>query len=124
MPSYNTASTATALHVSHKWLDNLLSHNKIAGVSQERQGISRRVSIEAVMVIALTKTLTQTAGLSTQPAVKLAEQLIQSQSGTVHLSPTVSIVVDVQALRHQTLTNLAHAVEVTPHPTRGRPRQS
>jgi hypothetical protein len=124
MPSYNTASTATALHVSHKWLDNLLSHNKIAGVSQERQGISRRVSIEAVLVIALTKTLTQTTGLSTQSAVKLAEQLIESQTGTLHLSPAITITVDLPALRHQTLANLAHAVEVTPHPVRGRPRQS
>jgi hypothetical protein len=122
MPLYNTASTATALEIPAKWLDNLLSHNKIAGVQQARQGIPRRVSIEAVMVVALTKTLTESVKLPTPSAINLANQLINSPTGTVRLSPTLTVTIDANSLRESTLNRLAHAVEVTPHPTRGRPK--
>jgi len=121
MPLYNTASTASALQVSHKWLDNLLSHNKISGVQQARQGVPRRVSIDAVMVVAIAKTLTESAGIATPAAVELASQLVTSPTGTVTLPNTVTLSVDLDALRHAILDRLAHAVEVTPHRVRGRP---
>jgi hypothetical protein len=43
---YTIATAALALNISTKWLDNILSHNKILGVRQNRQGVARRFSIE------------------------------------------------------------------------------
>lgn len=131
MPLYNTATVATALGTSPKWLDNLLSHNKIDGVSGGKQGVPRRLSADAVRIVALVRELTQYAGLPIPSAVSVASSLLaidsegSLRSGRQHveLSPALSLELDLSALDREISAGLAHAVEVTPHPVRGRPRQ-
>lgn len=132
MPLYNTATVATALGAPPKWLDNLLSHNKIDGVSGGRQGVQRRLSADAVRVVALAKELMEYAALSAPAAVAIAAMLVAKTDPDRHtasrqplrLSPSVWIELDVGALEREISTGLAHAVEVTPHPRRGRPRRT
>jgi hypothetical protein len=121
MPSYNTSSTATALGISQKWLDNLLSHNKIEGVYQAKQGVARRLSMEAITTIAVTYQLTESIGLPVAQAVRLAEQLFASPDNSVVLSDAITLAIDRTQVELSVSQRLAHAVEVTPIPARGRP---
>lgn len=121
MPLYNTASTANALNVAQKWIDNLLSHNKLPGVQQDRQGVQRKVSLEAVMTISIAKTLMDNAGLATPAALGLAERLVASPNGIVAISNDLTISINLSTVRQTTLDQLSHAIEFTPLPTRGRP---
>ena len=124
MPLYNTSTTATALGVSEKWLDNLLSRNKIDGVQQARQGISRRLTVEAIMIIQTARALVEQAGMSVPTAVALAQTLVNVPGGIQRYSPYLTVHLQVETLRSTLIEQLAHAVEVTPTPTRGRPRGS
>lgn len=119
MPLYNTATVAVALGVSPKWLDNLLSHNKIDGVDGERQGIARRLSFDTIRTIAIARELTTALELTVPAALRLAARIVAGAE--VDRSAVVSISVDLDALDRQLRAGLAHAVEVTPHPVRGRP---
>ena len=47
--AYTVGTAALALDVPTKWLDNVLSHHSVPGVVQERQGVSRKVSLEGVL---------------------------------------------------------------------------
>lgn len=137
MPSYNTTTVATALRTSPKWLDNLLSHNKIEGVVGGRQGVQRRLSADAVRTVALVRELTDHAGLPTPIAVRIASAMLKSTALTgdttvgshelrrrTRLSSAVWLELDLAALDRDVSAGLAHAVEITPHPLRGRPRRT
>jgi len=132
MPLYNTATVAAAIGASPKWLDNLLSHNKVDGVSGGRQGVQRRLSVDAVRIVALAKELIEHAALSAPAAVGIAGMLIgnaASEHSTTplqrtQLSPAIWIELDVTALDREISAGLSHAVEVTPHRLRGRPRRA
>lgn len=123
MPLYNSATTAAALQVPPKWLDNLLSHNKIDGVSRERQGIARRLSLAAVQLVALVRALSYALGVPTASALRVAEHLLHEPSRTYRISPSVTLSLDLDALSQEVAGRLAQAVEIAPHPLRGRPRQ-
>lgn len=132
MPLYNTATVAAAIGASPKWLDNLLSHNKIEGVIGGRQGVGRRLSADAVRIVALTKELIEHSALSTPAAVGIAATIVGGTSpdgrtapgNRVRLSPSVWLELDVSALEREISAGLAHAIEVTPRPPRGRPRRA
>ena len=79
-----------------KWLDNVLSHNRVAGVAQERQGISRRLT------------------------VAVAEHLARNE-GRYFTRQGLSFAIDLPSFRAQLLERLENAVEVAPVPRRGRP---
>lgn len=121
MPSYNTATVASALGVSPKWLDNLLSHNDLDGAPRTSQGVSRRLSFATVAVLALAKELIDTVDLKTSAAVELASQLLNSSTGELIISPRLRIQVQADSLHADVLHSLARAVEIAPSPRRGRP---
>lgn len=121
MPLYNTATAAAALGVSPKWLDNLLSHNKIDGVLSKRQGVARRLSRSAVELVAIVRDLSTALGLSTAAALRVAEHLLQEPGRKYAISPSVTLSLDIAALNIEVAGRLAHAVEMAPHPVRGRP---
>lgn len=129
MPLYNTATAATALGVPPKWLDNLLSHNDVDGVSGGRQGVARRLSTDAIRTIALARELVAAIGITTPVALRLAGEILasvpddaRSAVASHSFSDVVSIQCNLDALAGDVAEGLAHAVEVTPHPVRGRPR--
>ena len=118
--AYTIATAALVLGTSIKWLDNVLSHNRVLGVAQERQGISRRLTVEGLLVLALTVLLIQELGLSTPKAIALAEDLARSE-GRHAGRQGLNLGVDLPSFRAQLLERLENAVEIAPVPRRGRP---
>jgi hypothetical protein len=92
----------------------------VLGVVQERQGVSRRLTIEGLLVLALAVLLIQELGLSTPKAIALAEELARSE-GRYTGRQGVNLGVDLPSFRAQLLERLENAVEIAPVPKRGRP---
>ena len=118
--AYTVATAALAIGLPVKWIDNVLSHNKVIGVRQNRQGVARRLSIEGLLVLALTALLIEELGVSTAKAISAAEGIVTGD-GRYTGARGVSIELDLTAFRSGLLEQLEHAVEVAPIPRRGRP---
>jgi hypothetical protein len=118
--AYTVATAALALGMPVKWVDNILSHNKVIGIRQERQGIARRLSIEGLLVLALTAMLIHELGLSTAKAIIVAEKIMKS-GGRFPAGQGLSIEIDLVAFQAGLLEQLENAVEIAPIPRRGRP---
>jgi len=118
--AYTVATAALAIGMPIKWVDNILSHNKLTGIRQERQGIARRLSVEGLLVLALTALLIRELGLSTAKAIIAAEGIVTS-GGRYSAAQGVSIELDLAAFQSGLLEHLEHAVEIAPVPRRGRP---
>jgi hypothetical protein len=123
MPLYNTATTAAALGVTHKWLDNLLSHNNIRGNEPDTQGIARRLSADTIELLALTKELIDSLHLKVPAAIQTAVDLLNSPSGELAVAPELCLNLDVEEFRASVFERIARAVETAPAPRRGRPRK-
>jgi len=118
--AYTIATAALTLEMSAKWLDNTLSHIKIPGVRQEKQGVARRITVDGLLVLSIAALLIKEFGFSLSRAVGLAETLA-SNNGLYASPGGVGIQLDLDGLRFKLLERLEHAVEVAPIPKRGRP---
>jgi len=118
--AYTIATAALTLEVPGKWLDNTLSHIKIPGVRQEKQGVARHVTIDGLLVLSIVALLIDELGVSLSNAAKVAEALANN-NGLYTSSGGVEIRLDLEGLRIKLLERLEHAVEVAPVPKRGRP---
>jgi hypothetical protein len=118
--AYTVATAALALGTSVKWLDNVLSHNLVTGVAQERQGIARRLTVEGLLVLGLAVLLIQELGLPTHRAIALAEDLANNE-GTYLAQQGLNLALDLPSFRARLLDRLENAVEIAPVPRRGRP---
>jgi hypothetical protein len=118
--SYTIATAALALGTSSKWVDNILSHHQVLGVIQERQGIARKLTIEALVTLGLIVTLIQDLGLSVPNAIKIAEEIARNE-GRFRSAQGLTIEIDLAGFRTQLLNELDRAVEIAPVPKRGRP---
>ena len=118
--AYTVATAALAIGMPIKWVDNVLSHNKLMGIRQDRQGVARRLSIEGLLTLALTALLIEELGLSTPKAIVAAEGIVNS-GGRYSAARGVRIELDLTVFRSALLEQLEHAVEVAPIPRRGRP---
>ncbi|HMG00513.1 MAG TPA: hypothetical protein VK560_04635 [Gemmatimonadaceae bacterium] len=103
-----------------KWVDNILSHHKISGIRQERQGIARRLSVEGLLTLALAAFLIHELGLSTRRAITLADEIIKSE-GRYSGRQGLTVEIDLPAFQAGLLEQLEAAVEMAPVPRRGRP---
>lgn len=118
--AYTVATAALALGTSVKWLDNTLSHNRVPCVSQQRQGIARRLTVEGLLVLGLAVLLTQELGLPTRKAIALAEGLANNE-GRYLAQQGLNLALDLTSFRAGMLEKLENAVEIAPVPKRGRP---
>ncbi|MEO8578691.1 MAG: hypothetical protein ABI469_00495 [Gemmatimonadales bacterium] len=118
--AYTIATAALALEIPLKWLDNLLSHHKIAGVRQERQGIARRLTIEGLLVLGVIIRLNKELGIPLARTVEIAER-IATASGQYTSPDGVHIRLNLNDFQTRLLERLESAVEVAPAPRRGRP---
>src|SRR5687767_11664064 len=115
--AYTVATAALALGVSSKWIDNVLSHNKLSGIRQERQGIARRLSVEGLLVLAVTTLLIDQLGLPTAKAIIVAEEIVKGNGR--YLAGELSIEIDLTMFEARLLERLESAVEIAPIPRRG-----
>lgn len=118
--AYTVATAALALGVPVKWLDNVLSHNRVAGVARERQGISRRLTVEGLVVLALAFLLIRELGLPMPKAIVVAEGLAKNEGRHI-AQQGLSLALDLPSFRVRLLERLENAVEIAPVPKRGRP---
>jgi len=118
--AYTIATAALTLEMPAKWLDNTLSHIKIRGVRQEKQGVTRHITIDGLLILSITALLIVELGISLSRAARMAETLANNNG--LYTSPGgVGIQLDLEALGSKLLERLEHAVEVAPIPKRGRP---
>ena len=118
--AYTVATAALALGMPAKWVDNILSHNKVLGIRQERQGIARHLSIEGLLILALTALLIDELDLSTAKAINVAEGIVKS-SGRYVGREGLSVQVVLPVFQADLIKRLENAVETAPQPRRGRP---
>ena len=118
--AYTVATAALALGMAIKWVDNVLSHNEIGGIRQERQGIARRLSVEGLLTLALTALLIHELGVPTTRAIAIAEGIIEANGRHVGKDGLI-VEIDLPTFQASLLERLENAVEVAPVPRRGRP---
>ncbi len=118
--AYTVTTAALALGTSVKWLDNALTHNRVPGVTQERQGIARRLTVEGLLILGLAVLLIQELGLPTQKAIVLAGDLANNE-GNYLAQQGLNLTLDLTSFRARLLERLEKAVEIAPVPKRGRP---
>jgi hypothetical protein len=101
-----------------KWVDNVLSHHVIQGVGRNRQGISRRLSLESIIELAVALRIHNGFGSSINRSLQIARSL---GPGGICRIQGVTISVNLQEIRAEVLDRLQQAVETVPVPKRGRP---
>jgi hypothetical protein len=121
--AYTVGTVALALGTPVKWVDNALSHHSIPGVTQERQGIARHVSLEGVLHLAIGMLLIQELSITLSTALRLASA-ITSQDGQYLTAGGLSLRLDLPRFKANIERRLAQAVEIAPVPRRGRPPSS
>lgn len=129
MRGYSVATSALALGIEYKWLDNLLSQNRVHGVTQSRQGVQRRLAPEALYIIATVHRLNRGLQIPVATAVELAHELwrtpASASSGDAAVVPLdgISLAVRREELRALVNEAVVGALEIAPRTRRGRPRR-
>ncbi len=122
MRGYTLATVAIALGVSPKWLDNTLSHHRVQGVAQSRQGVSRKLSPQAILTLYIAILLTRILEMPLGRALTLAADLARAgATGQRPLGDGLTVSLEVGRLVKEVSARLADAVEITPRRQRGRP---
>lgn len=127
MRGYSVGIAALALGVEPKWLDNLLSHDRVDEVIQARQGVSRRLGPGALHVIATVHRLNGELQIPVGAALRLAHELWRSPQNTDAADTAtvrtgeLELYLGRAALRARVAEAVAEALEMAPRPKRGRP---
>jgi hypothetical protein len=118
--AYTIATAALALEVPIKWLDNTLSHHKVSGVEQERQGVARRLTIDGLLTLGVAIVLIKDLAIPLLGSLLIADKLIRNDGR--YTSPEgIDVQVELNTFRIRLLERLENAVEIAPVPRRGRP---
>jgi hypothetical protein len=121
--AYTIATAALALETSVKWLDNTLSHNRVAGVVQRKQGVARRITVDGLLALSIVLILTAELGSTVAIAIEISQKLIAA-GGEFESSSGFRITMDLERFRNRLISRLETAVEAAPLPRRGRPPKS
>ena len=119
MRGYTVVTSAVALNVEYKWLDNLLSHHEVAGVRQARQGVARTLPYSSLRILAITLELISAVQSPLPYALIWAHRLDSGDNPAA--AGSLWLTVDLEKIDRWLGERLAYAVEVAPTPRRGRP---
>ena len=78
--SYDVQSVALTIGTTAKWLDNLLSHHSLPGVSGGRQGIQRQITPDGLLAIEMTRMLASDLGIPLRRAAMLSTRAIEQRA--------------------------------------------
>jgi hypothetical protein len=123
--TYSVRLIALTIGCGEKWVDNLLSHHTLAGVTQSRQGVERRVSDEGLVIIAATRMLAAELGMPLSKAVRVCTEAFRSRGvtdGAVVVGSGISVSIAFGAIESLLRARLVEAVETLGRVARGRPR--
>lgn len=121
---YSSRLVALTTGLSEKWLDNLLSHFEVCGVTRGRQGVGREITDDGLLAIEVTRILVAEVGASLETAVELANRSIRSGTRTearIATASGVTIVFHLASVEQRLREQMVHAVESVAHVRRGRP---
>jgi hypothetical protein len=116
---YTVVTSAVALDVEPKWLDNLLSHHSVAGVRQARQGVARTLPYSSLRILAITLELISGVQSPLPYALAWAHRLESGENPA--WVGSLKLEADLGKVDAWLAERLAYAVEVAPVPRRGRP---
>jgi hypothetical protein len=117
--AYTVATIGFALETDPKWVDNVLSHFAVSGVTQSRQGVARRISGSGALELTLIRRLSETLRVPIEVAVAGARTLIAE--GELGIGGGLSLRLDRNEELSRLEARLEAAIEATPVPRRGRP---
>jgi hypothetical protein len=123
---YNARLSALTLGVPLKWVDNLLSHRAIPGVSRSRQGVERRISDAGLVAIEIVRLLTTELGIPLGRAAEIARGAVESRSGLEMQFTTpsgVTLRLPIGEIERRVRDRVLNAVEEVARVPRGRPRR-
>jgi hypothetical protein len=121
--AYTVTTSALALGVSAKWVDNTLSQHRVIGVSQQKQGVARRLSVGALVTLHLSLLLIRDLSIPLGKAIVLSESIVEGR-GTAETEAGIVVQIDLEMVRSRLDEQLESAVESAPVPRRGRPPKS
>ena len=120
MRAYTVITTALALGVDHKWLDNLLSHNTVPGIARSQRGVRRRIPPRSVSIIALAHRLHTALSIPVHRAVEIATELMDSPDGEQQVAAFLSLRIERESFVADVARRLDDAAEFAAVPPRGR----
>jgi hypothetical protein len=123
MRAYTVAATAVSLNVPAKWVDNVLSHNHVTGVSRGRQGVSRKLTYKAILNLDVALRLAKAFSTPFPQALEIAAMLLKDGGAlsSLTIARGLALSMDLASIEADLTARLDHAVEVAPSPRRGRP---
>lgn len=104
-----------------KQLDNLLSRNDLHGVQRKTRGVTRRISSDAAVVINLAWKLSEGARVPIATALGMSRRLMIDSDHSVAVGDHLTLKVNFDGIRADTLARLDAAVEAIGRRRRGRP---
>ena len=121
MRAFDVAAVALAMRVDRKLLDNVLSRHVVRGAAKGRQGISRRITPEAVVTLAITLDLMSALSLTAAAAIALAERVIDAPQGELRLTDDMTLRVNLERTTREVAERLRAVGESVVPRRRGRP---
>lgn len=118
--SYSVAAAAVAIGAPLRWVDNAVSHHRLAGVAHGGHGRDRRISPHALATLAIARVLVTELGLQLRHALALAEHA-RAADGRCRVSPRVELVLDLARIEREMAARLVHDAERAAPIRRGRP---
>jgi len=122
MRSLSTDTSAAALGVDRKTLDNLLSREAKSLVPNGSRGRSRRISIAVLERLAITLVLQRDLGVGVAMGLDLAARILESASNSTNIGTLGTLRFDAGRLRKALEHSVDEALESVPERPRGRPR--
>jgi hypothetical protein len=122
--SYSTRAAALTIGVSAKWLDNVLSHHELPGVSRGKQGSERRISEAGLMGIELVRALVVDLGSPIARAAELAAEALAAPDddrAVIRTSNGLVLTIPLREISRRLRERLAEALETMAPASRGRP---
>ena len=120
MRLYDIGLASFAIDAPLKWTDNLLSQHFVPGVRSIKRGVARQFSYQTLVRLAIIRQLHTSFGVSVAEAVKIADELWESDGHFYSVGP-LRLILDMQALEHTLQDRLRDAHESVPVRKRGRP---
>src|SRR5688500_2351478 len=121
---YSIRLIALTLAVPLKWVDNLLSHHHLPGVSGGRQGRQRHVTEEGLLAIELSRILSADFGVPVSRAVALARAALDGRDENglrLAFESGATLVFSTPDIENRLRAQMIVAIEAVGHIPRGRP---
>ncbi len=121
--AYSVRTTALALGVPGKWVDNVLFQHEIPGVVSSRQGVERSISDIGIRLLEIIRISSQELGIPIPRAVQIAVATMADADARFMTPSGAEIRFQLDVIEQRLRERLVDAIEATPRVPRGRPRR-